>query len=229
MRQRECATSPRANARWDPPWKGSRKRIRGAGTPALSLRKRVVGWLDKTAHAHGGYHPGSRRADETHTSPERAGREDAMADHGSQGQPPGEEAESFFASRWTRGNFLFPTEISVSPIRVLKRKRSWFSSDDESIHIHHVSSVRIRTGLMFSEIWIESSGGTNQIQSHGHWKSDAQEIKRLIEEHQRLSRGDGVGGKEAAPSGRTRPCPWCAEPIRVEAKICRYCNRDVTT
>jgi hypothetical protein len=24
-----------------------------------------------------------------------------------------------------------------------------------------------------------------------------------------------------------RPCPYCAEPIREEAKICRFCNRDV--
>ena len=23
-----------------------------------------------------------------------------------------------------------------------------------------------------------------------------------------------------------RPCPWCAEPIRVEAKVCKHCGRD---
>ena len=27
--------------------------------------------------------------------------------------------------------------------------------------------------------------------------------------------------------GRMRPCPWCAEPIRPEARVCRFCGRDV--
>ena len=152
----------------------------------------------------------------------------------------GEEPQTFTASRLTTGNHLFPTEISVSPVRVLKRKRSWFTSDEESIHIRHVSSVRIKTGILFSDIWIESSGGTNQIESHGHSKSDAQEIKRLIEEHQRRSRDEPTDWREpaaagpgsaggAAGSAGLRPCPWCAEPIRREAKICRFCNRNVTT
>jgi hypothetical protein len=142
---------------------------------------------------------------------------------------PESEVERFFASRLTSGNFIFRTEISVSPVRVLKRKRSWFSSDEESINIRHVSSVRIKTGMLFSDIWIESSGGTNQIQSHGHSKSDAQEIKRLIEEQQhRFNEGDAAARGEAATGGGPlHPCPWCAEPIRLEARICRFCNREV--
>ena len=24
-----------------------------------------------------------------------------------------------------------------------------------------------------------------------------------------------------------RPCPWCAEPILVQAKVCKHCGRDV--
>ena len=91
----------------------------------------------------------------------------------------------FVASRLTSGNFLFPTVIEVDAIRVLKIKRSWFTSDEQSISITHIASVRIQTGVLFSDIWIESTGGTNQITSHGHAKADAQENKRLIEEHQR--------------------------------------------
>src|SRR5262245_10649991 len=94
-------------------------------------------------------------------------------------------ARRFVASRWTPGNLLFPTIIEVGAVTVLKIKRSWFSSDEESISIAHVASVRIKTGVLWSHIWIESSGGANQIYSHGHTKQDAQEIKRLIEEHQR--------------------------------------------
>ena len=103
----------------------------------------------------------------------------------SAGTSSSEQTRRFTASRLTAGNFLFPTIIDVDPIRVLKIKRSWFTSDEESISITHVASVRIQTGILFSDIWIESSGGTNQITSHGHSKADAQEIKRLIELHQR--------------------------------------------
>jgi uncharacterized membrane protein YdbT with pleckstrin-like domain len=30
-----------------------------------------------------------------------------------------------------------------------------------------------------------------------------------------------------APGEATRICPFCAEPIRVQAKVCRYCGRDL--
>jgi len=100
----------------------------------------------------------------------------------------GAETARFTASRLSSGNLLFPTVITVTPVQVVRTKRSWFAKDDQSINLKHISSVRIRTGVLFSNIWIESSGGTNQIQSHGHWKGDAQEIKRLIEAYQRVLR-----------------------------------------
>jgi len=93
-------------------------------------------------------------------------------------------AEIFKASRWTRGNFLFPTIIEVNDKAVIRRKRSWFSKDEISMSIFKVASVHIKTGMMFSNILIESSGGTDPLTSHGHTKGDAQRIKELIEEHQ---------------------------------------------
>src|SRR5882672_9864928 len=75
-------------------------------------------------------------------------------------------SEIFQSSRWTRGNFLFPTRIEVTTTAVVRRRRSWFSLDEISISIYKVASVRIQTGLVWSEIRIESSGGSDPLLSH---------------------------------------------------------------
>lgn len=92
--------------------------------------------------------------------------------------------EVFRASRWTRGNFLFPTYIEVNDKSITRRKRSWFSKDEMSISISKVASVHIKTGFIWSEILIESSGGTDPFTSRGHRKRDALRIKELIENAQ---------------------------------------------
>jgi hypothetical protein len=90
-------------------------------------------------------------------------------------------AELFQASRWTRGNRLFPTVIEVTDKAVIRRKRSWFSRDEMSISITKVASVHIKTGVIWSDILIESSGGSDPLASHGHTKTDARRIRELIE------------------------------------------------
>lgn len=95
--------------------------------------------------------------------------------------------ETFRASRWTAGNHLFATIIEVTEAAVIRRKRSWFSVNEISIHLSKVASVRIDTGLLWSDITIESTGGSDPLASHGHTKADARRIKELIETAQ--SRG----------------------------------------
>src|SRR6516162_10202656 len=90
----------------------------------------------------------------------------------------------FQASRWTRGNFLFPTRIEVGPERVLRIKPRLFGSSEESIPISKVASVQIATGIFWSNIRIDSSGGSNPILSHGHSKRDAVDIRNMIEHYQ---------------------------------------------
>jgi hypothetical protein len=92
--------------------------------------------------------------------------------------------EVFVASRWTKNNFLFPTRIEVSPERVLRIKPRAFGQDEESVAISKVASVQISTGLMFSDIRIDSAGGSNPLLSHGHTKADARRIRELVEQYQ---------------------------------------------
>ena len=93
-------------------------------------------------------------------------------------------AETFAASRWTQGNFLFPTKLVISPQRVSRVKSRLFGSNEESIAMSKIASVHISTGVFWSEIVIESTGGTDPITSHGHRKRDAQRIRDLIETYQ---------------------------------------------
>jgi hypothetical protein len=95
-------------------------------------------------------------------------------------------AEQFKASRFTRGNFLFPTYIEVTDQAVIRHKRSWFTRDDMSISIARVASVQIKTGIIWADILIESTGGTHPLTSHGHTKGDARRIRDLVETAQRV-------------------------------------------
>ncbi len=89
--------------------------------------------------------------------------------------------ESFRASRWTKGNHLFATVIEVTEAAVVRRKRAWFTVNEISIHLSKVASVRIDTGLLWADILVESTGGSDPLTSHGHSKADARRIKELIE------------------------------------------------
>ena len=129
--------------------------------------------------------------------------------------------ETFKASRWTKGNHLFRTVIEVTDTAVVRRKRTWFSRNEMSIHLQRVASVRIQTGLIWSEILIESTGGTDSLASHGHSKKDALRIKELLERAQTQHLGAPEG------DGATRSCPFCAETIKMAAVVCKHCGRDL--
>ena len=98
----------------------------------------------------------------------------------------------FTASRLTSGNLLFPVRIEVNQNRVTRIKPRLFGSNEESIPIPKVASVNIQTGIIWSDIRIDSVGGSNPIVSHGHRKDDARAIRDLIERLQqnlRVSQG----------------------------------------
>ncbi len=95
---------------------------------------------------------------------------------------PGEHV--FRASRLSRGNRLFPAQVVITPTSLSHFHPQWIGKLEESIHMAHVSSIKIDTHIMFSDVVIESTGGHNPILCHGHTKGDAVEMKKTIERYQ---------------------------------------------
>lgn len=93
-------------------------------------------------------------------------------------------AHVFRASRLSRGNLLFPTQVAVTPTSVVHYTPELVGGREHSMHIAHVASVLIDRNLFFSDVLIESTGGTSPVRCHGHRKADAVEMKRQIEQYQ---------------------------------------------
>jgi hypothetical protein len=112
----------------------------------------------------------------------------------------------FRASRLSRGNRILPCQVLITPTSVVHYTPQWIGRQEESIHIAHIASVKIVTGILLSDVLIETSGGASPIKCHGHHKGDARKMKALIEAHQ--NEYFRAGGKAAAgpvatpPSGR---------------------------
>ena len=90
----------------------------------------------------------------------------------------------FRASRISSGNHLFPTQVLITPTAVVQYTPRWFGRREETIHMAHIASVKIETGMLLSDVYIETSGGTDPIACHGHRKGDAGKMKALIERYQ---------------------------------------------
>ena len=108
----------------------------------------------------------------------------------------------FRASRFSQGSRLFPTQVLISPTSVIHYTPRWVGRQEESIHIAHVASVKIDTGLLLSNVLIETTGGASPIRCHGHHKGDAVRMKALIERHQNEYYRGGSVEKPNAESNR---------------------------
>ena len=87
----------------------------------------------------------------------------------------------FKASRLSRGNRLLPAQVAITQDSITLYKPQWIGKIENSIHIAHVSSIKIDTNLVFSDVLIETTGGHHPIICHGHTKGDAVKIKQLVE------------------------------------------------
>ena len=116
---------------------------------------------------------------------------------------PFADGDVFRASRWSRGNRWFPTQVLITPTAVVHYIPELVGRKEHSIHIVHVASVSIDTNLFFSDVIIETSGGTEPVMCHGHRKADAIRMKQLIEDYQtHIYRAPGNGRQISADRGQ---------------------------
>jgi hypothetical protein len=90
----------------------------------------------------------------------------------------------FKASRASKGNRLFPAQVAITQTSLTLYRPQWIGKFEESIHMAHIASIKIDTHLMFADVTIETSGGQDPVICHGHLKTDAVEMKRVIEQFQ---------------------------------------------
>jgi hypothetical protein len=122
---------------------------------------------------------------------------------------PFTEGDVFRASRLSKGNHLFPTQVHITPTNVVHYTPQWFGKYEHSIHMAHISSVGIDTHILFSDLYIETSGGAAPIKCEGHHKHDAVRMKELIEQYQ-TAYYSSAGAKAPVPA--PGPPPSNAKP-----------------
>jgi hypothetical protein len=93
-------------------------------------------------------------------------------------------AEMFVASRWTRGNFLFPDVLQLDDNGVVKVKRRLLGTNEESIAYAKIASVHLNSGIVFATLRIESTGGSDPMIMSGLTRGEAHEARRLIQDAQ---------------------------------------------
>jgi hypothetical protein len=111
----------------------------------------------------------------------------------------------FRASRLSRGNLFFPTQVAVTPTSIVHYTPEFFGGREQSMHLAHIASVMIDRNLFFADVMIESSGGASPVRCHGHRKADAIEMKRLIEQFQSEYYKTRGGGPAAQGADVPRP------------------------
>ncbi|MRR06001.1 MAG: hypothetical protein EG828_03515 [Deltaproteobacteria bacterium] len=98
------------------------------------------------------------------------------------------EEKTYHSNRWTSGNTFFPDSLVLVSDGIVFRKRRIFGSNEQHITYKAIASIHVTSGLFFSTISIETSGGSQPIIINGLWKSEAKEIQSALSQLQRQAK-----------------------------------------
>jgi hypothetical protein len=122
--------------------------------------------------------------------------------------------KQFTANRLSGGNRIFPAEISIDNFGINLKIPGLFSGKEKSLSFDKISSVKIDSPLIgFSKITFDTMGW-DRIVAEGFEKSDALEIKQLVESGiQSVRYGNSSSGNTTIHVSPE------AEAIRVQAEL----------
>jgi hypothetical protein len=84
------------------------------------------------------------------------------------------------ASRFTSGNSVFPVQVAVFADRVSSYKPSFLGHTENSITLRQIASVKVKSGPVFADFVIDTTGGSPPVLIHGLWKKDAAALSAAI-------------------------------------------------
>ena len=126
----------------------------------------------------------------------------------------------FTANRLSGGNKIFPAEIKIDNFGVTLKIPGVFSGNEKSLGFHQISSVKIDSPLIgFSKITFDTIGW-DRIVAEGFEKSDADEIKHLVQQGISSSRGGNIHNNQNPTSNQViiQQQPKTADQILAEAE-----------
>ena len=98
----------------------------------------------------------------------------------------------YTSNRLTGGNAVFPDKVIVDDDGIHFIKSGLLKKDEEIISYNQIASVKISSKILFSDVLIETSGGSQPVFINGLSKRDAQEIKQLIKQYRENARDQEV-------------------------------------
>ena len=87
---------------------------------------------------------------------------------------------TFISSRWTPGNLYFPDMLTLDNDAIIYKKSAIVGSKEEHINYKSVASVKLKKGMIFADLIIETSGGSQSIIIRGLSNQDAHKASELI-------------------------------------------------
>mgnify|MGYP001453931663 CR=1 FL=1 len=87
----------------------------------------------------------------------------------------------FQASRFTRGNKIFPDRLRLEGDAAVFVKRRLVGGEEESIRYEQIASVSVERGVFFSDLLFETTGGSEPVFLNGLWNGDAQRARAQLQ------------------------------------------------
>lgn len=120
------------------------------------------------------------------------------------------------------------SEFGVTDRRVLV-KLGLVSRESLDQMLDKVEAIQVEQDILgrilgYGTVTVIGTGGTREAFPR---LSDPFAFRRAIQE--RIIALHGSRGEQlpATPARQERKCPWCAESILVDARVCKHCNRSV--